>query len=395
MTRSARLMLIAACLSAPALPAFGQDADQGCTGDGWAGKPDADFAADCADAAFDGGLEDRERVAWMIFARVNRLVDDPANGGMSGSGKVPTWMTWPTDPDTFGSAKPFAFGAAPRTDMRPTVEKKDIVAGRVATADPDGANEEVTRNRISYDYLIRSGLTTKLDVAAFFTDNDYVDMPIGSVELKASWLQVTEGSPAPDGALTFRFDSGEYWWRGLHVMVKMRRLSDPGDVFYTEDPSWFWTTFEFNDNPGAADVRESLVTERAPLTEGQIAAILEAGGVAGFGLEHYAPNGTQIGFTVDGGGETPVILGHTDMEDFAGSPNTAQPHYWTRFEASCHSCHATASYNPETKAFFPFSVPTGALDPGYNMTDSDKAVRYLGQGYRPLDFMWPIAFQSR
>jgi hypothetical protein len=29
------------------------------------------------------------------------------------------------------------------------------------------------------------------------------------------------------------------------------------------------------------------------------------------------------------------------------------------------------------------------------MTDSDKAVRYLGQGYRPLDFMWPIAFQSR
>ena len=68
---------------------------------------------------------------------------------------------------------------------------------------------------------------------------------------------------------------------------------------------------------------------------------------------------------------------------------------WTRFEASCHSCHATASYNPEAKAFFPFSVPTGALDPGYNMTDSDKAVRYLGQGYRPLDFMWPIAFQSR
>ena len=62
-------MLIASCLSAPALPGFGQDADQGCTGDGWAGKPDADFAAHYADTAFDGGLEDREKVAWMIFAR--------------------------------------------------------------------------------------------------------------------------------------------------------------------------------------------------------------------------------------------------------------------------------------------------------------------------------------
>ena len=90
-----------------------------------------------------------------------------------------------------------------------------------------------------------------------------------------------------------------------------------------------------------------------------------------------------------------MILGHTDMEDFAGSPNTAQPRYWTRFEASCHSCHATAAYNPETGAFFPFSVPTGALDPSYNKSDGSGAVRYLGQGYKPLDFMWPIAFQAR
>ena len=78
------------------------------------------------------------------------------------------------------------------------------------------------------------------------------------------------------------------------------------------------------------------------------------------------------------------------MEDFAGSPNTAQPAYWTRFEASCHSYHATAAYNPDTATFFPFSVPTGALDPGYNASGS-----YLGQGFRPLDFLWPIAFQAK
>ncbi|KMK66686.1 hypothetical protein [Puniceibacterium sp. IMCC21224] len=395
MTRSTKLMLTATFIAVPALTAFGQGSYGTCTDEGWLTKSDAAFAADCAAMAFDGGLEERQSLAWMFFARVNQLIEDADNGGMSGSGHVPEWMAWPTDPDTFGTTKPFDFEAAPRSDLRPSAEKKDIEAGRVATADPDGANEEVTRNKISYDYLVQRGLTTKLDVAAYFAQNDYVDMPVGTIELKASWLQVTEGSPVPDGALTFKFDTGEYWWRGLHIMVKMQSLANPGDTFYTEDPSWFWTTFEFSDNPGVAHVRDTLITQRAELPEAEIAAILSEADLAGFGFDSYAPNGTQIRFTVDGTGDTPVILGHTDMEDFAGSPNTAQPQYWTGFEASCHSCHATAAYNPQTRAFFPFSVPTGALHSGYNMTDKTGEVRYLGQGYKPLDFMWPIAFQTR
>lgn len=395
-----RTILLAPCLAILALPLAAQTGHATCLEAGWIDKSDAEFAADCADMAFGESLRDRERLAWMFFARVNRLVPDPANGGMSGRGEVPVWMAWPTDPDTFDTdAEPFDFTAAPRTELEPSAEKKDLLFGQVATADPDGANEEVNRNRISYDYLIENGLTTKTGVAAFFADNDYVDMPVGSVELKASWLQITEGSPAPEGALTFEFDSGAYWWRGLHIMVKMRSLSNPGDAFYTEDPSWFWTTYEFNENPGAAHVRDTLITQRAPLDAAEVTGILAAGGLERFGFQAYAPNGTQIRFTVDGAGTVPVILGHTDMEDFAGSPNTAQPAYWTGFEASCHSCHATAAYNPETEVFFPFSVPTGALDPGYHAKekhkDAEDIVKYLGQGYKPLDFMWPIAFQTK
>ncbi len=395
MTLPSKQLTLLASLAALSLPVTAQSASSGCTDDGWLAKSDEKFAADCADMAFDGDLEERQKLAWMFFARISQLIDDPDKGGMSGKGKAPVWMAWPTDPDTFGTTRPFAFDKDVRNDLNPSVEKKDIKAGRIATADPDGANEEVTRNKISYDYLIHNGLTTKIDVATYFTKHDYVDMPVGSVELKASWLQVTKGSPAPEGALTFRFDSGEYWWRGLHIMVKMKPLKDPGDAFYTEEPSWFWTTFEFNDNPGVAHVRETLITQRAPLPQDEISEILKAGGLAGFGFESYAPNGTQIRFTENADGTTPVILGHTDMEDFAGSPNTAQPKYWKAFEASCHGCHATAAYNPQTAAFFPFSVPTGALHPGYNKTDSAGVVRYLGQGYRPLDFMWPIAFQAR
>ncbi|MFW2544322.1 hypothetical protein ACN2XU_16935 [Primorskyibacter sp. 2E107] len=396
MTRLSHLLVLFATIATFAAPTVAQAAGSACDSPGWIDKPDAAFAADCVDVAFNGSLEERERLAWMFFARVNQLIDDPS-GGMSKSGKVPVWMAWPTDPDTFGTLKRFDFNTmVPRTVMEPSAEKKDLEAGRISEADPDSANEEVTRNKISYDYLVDSGLTTKIDVAEFFKDNDAVDMPVGSVELKASWLQLPKGETAPEGALVFRFKGGDYWWRGLHIQVKMQSLKNPvEDIFYSEDPSWFWTTFEFNDNPGVRKVRETLITQRAPLPREEIDRILDEAGLAGFGFQAYAPNGTQIRFTQDGSGEVPVILGHTDMEDFAGAPNTAQPQYWTHFEASCHSCHATASYNPETETFFPFSVPTGALHKGYNMTNSAGTVVYLGQGFKPLDFMWPIAFQTK
>ena len=277
----------------------------------------------------------------------------------------------------------------------PSTEKKELMAGKISTADPDGANEEVTRNRISYDYLVNNKLTTRAGIATFFETDDYVNMPVGTIELKASWLQVTPGSPAPVGALVYKFDSGEYWWRGLHIMVKMRELQDPTQLFYSEEPSWFWTTFEFNENPGVTHVREKLITQRQPLADHEIQIFLSAANLAKTDYQNLAPNGTQIRFTNNADRVTPVILGHTDMEDFAGLPNTAQPAYWTAFNASCHSCHATATYNPSTKVSFPFSSPTGALDPAYYAADSEGNTEYLGQGFKPLDFMWPIVFQTK
>ena len=126
-----------------------------------------------------------------------------------------------------------------------------------------------------------------------------------------------------------------------------------------------------------------------------IQIFLSAANLAKADYQNLAPNGTQIRFTNNADRVTPVILGHTDMEDFAGLPNTAQPAYWTAFNASCHSCHATATYNPSTKVSFPFSSPTGALDPAYYAADSEGNTEYLGQGFKPLDFMWPIVFQTK
>ncbi|PWJ15033.1 hypothetical protein [Jannaschia seohaensis] len=386
------LLALAACLALPAQAQTYAD----CEGPGWQEKSDAAFAADCVAMAFEGDLAHRQRLAWLFFARINQPIPAKAGTGIDGGDWVPQWLGWPTDPDTFATRLPFPFDNTPRATMKPSVEKKALEAGRITREDPDGSNEEVTRNRIAYDYLIEAGLTTKRDVDTFFKDKNMVDMPVGSVELKASWMRLEPDQQAPDGAITYTFTGGTYYFRGLHIMVKMQSLTNPEDIFYSEEPSWFWTTFEFNGDPGVDHIRETFITQRAPLDlETEIKPILAEAGIAGLGFESYAPNGTQIRFTVDGDGSEPVILGHSHMEDFAGGPNTAQPQYWTQFEASCHSCHATASYNPKTGLFFPFSVPKGVLSRTYNNVDTTQLAHYLSQGYRPLDFMWPIAFQAR
>lgn len=361
----------------------------------WVDKNDKKFAADCADMAFSDDLKSRQTFAWMAFARANQLIKDSHN--VSPTGRVPLWMAWATDSDTFEYFPTFKYKRVNRDDIT-TVTSKKVLAGMVSTSEPNSANEEVTRNAISYNYITKKAkLNTKYGVLKYINEGNRVDMPVGSVEIKASWLKVPPGG-APDGAMVFNFASGKYWWRGLHVMVKMKSLPKKNkdtDLFYTEEPSWFWTTFEFNQNPGIAHVRQNLITQRAPLDPSEIKTILTEAGIAGNGFEAYAPNGTQIRFTEIGNNNVPVILGHTNMEDFAGAPNTAQPSYWTSFNASCHSCHATAAINPDTQTFFPFTVPAGALNPQYNGTGKDGTSLYLGDGFIPLDFMWPIVFNAK
>lgn len=373
------------CIAAPLRAADWESGD-------WVKMSDKEFARAYADMAFSENYKDRELVAWLLFARANQLIDD--KGGVSDTGRVPLWMAWATDADTFQKNPTFEFNLTNRDDLRTVTEKK-VLAGAVSVDDPNGANEEVTRNQVGYEYLVKTAkLNTFQGVLDYVNAGNTVTMPVGSIEIKASWLEVPEGGEAPAGAITFDFKGGKYWWRGMHIMAKMRNLPKGENVFYTESPSWFWTTFEFNRNPGVAHVRNTLITQRAPLNRRHISKVLALGGIKGFGFEVYAPNGTQIRFTAGGGGATPVILGHTDMEDFAGAPNTAQPRYWNSFQASCHTCHATAAINPKTRKYFPFSVPTGALTSQYNAANSNGPTEYLGLGYVPLDFMWPIVFRA-
>ncbi|MEP4768840.1 MAG: hypothetical protein ABJY83_13115 [Roseibium sp.] len=98
---------------------------------------------------------------------------------------------------------------------------------------------------------------------------------------------------------------------------------------------------------------------------------------------------------MNGGGTTPIILGHTDMEDFAGTSKTSAAKLLDRVRSQLPWLPRHSLLLSGAVAFFPFSVPTGALHPGYNMTDKAGTVQYHGQGYKSLDFMWPIAFLVR
>ena len=164
-------------------------------------KTDTRFANDCSDYVFnkDSTPLKRELVAWMLFARINQKIH-----GKNAKGKpvsVPKWMAWPTDKDTFKqSDKRFEFSEV--SDISTTggfVIPKQVLAGATSTADPDGSNEQVTRNKIAYDYLFDNKLNTVEGINAFLTPEEVtrIEMPIGSVEVKGSWLCLLYTSPSP------------------------------------------------------------------------------------------------------------------------------------------------------------------------------------------------------
>lgn len=152
-------LMLTALVASLILPsaAFAGAAEKKCQKN-WVEKSDEQFAKDCADMAFSKSLKNREKVAWMFFARINQLIED--KHGISESGRVPVWMAWATDSDTFQANPTFTYSETSRDDITPVTQKK-VLAGQVSLNEPDAANEEVTRNAISYNYLTSMNMQAK------------------------------------------------------------------------------------------------------------------------------------------------------------------------------------------------------------------------------------------
>jgi hypothetical protein len=346
----------------------------------WWTLSDQDFAKQYGKQAISAAIKDQSSVAWMLFARVNQPAQ---NQGQN----VTQWEMWPSNEDTFSPAVGL-FKAQSKVRTRPHLQppKTVKIAGKTRAAHlfglpPSGGGEEVTRNLDSYNFITQNGLQTLAGVKTFLTSpNPKVDLPIGAVEIKAVWVP---GATA--GAYQFKGTTGTYSLLGLHIMAKVQ--PGPADPFSSEDPSWFWTTFEFKDNPGLANA-QSFLTYKDALPPADATNLLTQAGLGQSAFTNYKCNGTQIRFS--DATNKKILLGNTKMENFNFTPtNAASPAQWKTWNISCHTCHASASANPKNanNFFFPFDVQVGQ--------GAGKIPAGQMKGYQALDFIWSIPFNAQ
>ncbi len=350
----------------------------------WLAMGDQEFAKTYAPYAFSKpvtSIYDRSVVAWMLFARANKNVGtDRAH--------VSAWEVWPDNHDTF--AKPEEFNREDKTRLKINFSLPKKLKGSPPSPHAvTTAGDEITRNHLSFDYIIDNGLNTKAGVKKRLSDHKYrADFTIGAVEVKGYWVK---------GALpeAYQYVGSEDTFSlvGMHIMAKMRPT--PTDAFTSEAPSWFWTTFEFKGNLGLTHA-QGFITYGDDAPSETVKVILEQAKLWKTAFRHYRSNGTQIRFS-DTRNEQ-IILGNTKLEDFAAIPKDDQldPVKWTNWYSSCHSCHATASFNMATGAFFKFVSDPPSTNPIGKLTATafSRDPRLFNDA-RPIDFNWSIAFNAK
>lgn len=349
-------------------------------GDWWT-LSDQEFATQYANQAFSNTIKDQSSVAWMLFARVNQPAQ---NQGQT----VSQWEMWPSNDDTFSPAVA-AFKMQNKVRTRPHLQapKTAKIQGKTKAVHlfslpPNGGGEEVTRNLDSYNYITQTaGLQSQAGVKKFLSaPNAKVDLPVGSVEIKASWAP---GATA--GAYQFTGTTGTYSLLGIHIMAKIKPT--PGNPFSSEDPSWFWTTFEFKGNPGLANA-QSFLTYKDAMPPADAMNLLTLAGLAQSAFVNYKCNGTQIRFS-DATNKN-IALGNTQMEPFNFTPaNATSPAQWKTWNISCHTCHATAAANPKSSGFF-FPFTELQIKKGGGTLPANQMA-----GYQAMDFIWSIPFYAR
>ena len=354
-------------------------------GPAWVNMGDKEFAHKFAQEATSDDLKARSTIAWMLFARVNQ----PAPNN------IVAWESWPSNEDTFDTpATRFApeKKVRPRPHLQPSIVHQLMNRKRPFSV-PGKAGEEITRNKISYDYIWDNKLNTATTAWDRLSKGPALNFPIGAVEIKADW----QTGPVLKGAYSSTDATGTtYYLVGLHIMAKV--APTPADVFYSEEPSWFWTTFEYQENPGLSNA-QSFLTYHDALARKESMALLTKAGLDSSAFANYVCNGTQISYSTPT--KQPVILGNTTMEAFGFTPPSPKggpltsPAAWKTWQISCHSCHGSGSANGISTATNRQPFVTGNLFINYSSFQNDVMVGALPPGiadggYQSFDFVWSI-----
>ncbi|MBX2849491.1 MAG: hypothetical protein KTR16_14310 [Acidiferrobacterales bacterium] len=349
-------------------------------------------------------------VAWIYFIRATRNPKKNQTHKMD-------WLNWHTNNETFTQPKTDSEEKIFSHLVTPKAESAKAVGSSVPkdTCPLNFSPQAVTRNNIGFKYLNRTAkIWSRSNLATYLNNHGAIEMPIGSIELKGVFLgkQCIKSLPSIQSSeATFdkvRDDSGnlaDLPMTGLHIMAKLAKT--PTDPYTSNRPSWFWATFEYNNNPGLTNVR-SMLTEPDALPK-DLTKVLQkiAASVGVSSMANYSLSGTQVSFVTDQGGIS--ILGSSKLEDFAGGninafPDYKKPEDWTAFDASCHACHSTAAFNPKTNKFFSesyikddfnhaFPLVRGPLPNSILEILKGKNTTPDSYNFKHLDFMWPITFQ--
>jgi len=335
----------------------------------WWSISDKDFVKQYGKLAT-GTQEEQSRFAWMAFARANQQVPFGKN-----QQKFSQWELWPSDPDTFTPDTP-RFDATKKVRTRPHLQPVQQIrlfsphAKVVETTPFPQAGQEVTRNLLSYNYIMDTHLNTQHGIATYLgKQGSKIEFPLGVVETKAFWVR---------SAITGAYQVGGFSLTALHLMVKVKPT--PSNPFTDDSPSWFWTTFELKSNKGLADAQK-FITYHDALPSGESAKLLKEAGLENTPFTNYVSNGQQIQFS-DAKNKT-IILGNTQLEWPFATPPNQNPATWTKWSSSCHSCHAQASGEISGNGMnvFNFTAPVGPLT-GNALPPA---------GYRSYDFVWALA----
>ncbi len=335
----------------------------------WWSVSDIDFVKQYGSLAT-GTQKQQSQFAWMTFARVNQQVSSPAN-----KQTFSQWELWPSDPETFTPDSP-QFNAATKVRTRPhlqPIQQLRLFSLHKAlqhTSPFPKEGQEVTRNPVSYGYITGKHLNSQKGLASYLgQQGNRIEFPLGAVETKAVWAR---------GALAGAYQVGGFSLTALHLMVKVKPA--PANPFTSNDPSWFWTTFELKSNPGLA-AAQKFITYGDALTAAESRALLMQAGLGNTPFTNYLSNGQQVQF-FDAQNAT-IILGNTQLEWAFATPPSRDPTTWKSWSSSCHSCHGQASGKIDGSGMdpFDFTAPVGPLN----------GAALPGPDYRPYDFVWALA----
>ena len=366
-------------------------------------------------------LNTPDQFNWQLFVQVNQVAPTQSKVGPNNvTTNNALWETWADDSATFPQSPdpskcnvpnpnpancpvwPGTMAGGVKKVLRPSTQQLfrqqqrqlrlssqaeiQRLKGRQMVAAPQisvGGNEEVRRNKSSFDFIVSNSLWYQQGLKAAFEKGVTLSFPIDAIEVKARWIPLAN---CQNSTYHCNYDATgkAFGLVALHIMSKAV-------------PNWTWATWEYVGNVGRCDYigckdafgmlpQYQYTAPNLPINQGypspnnQLSpALLQMLGTVGPEWVNYRLKGSQIDFTDATGRAT--LVGNSITE--AGFVQTS----------SCMTCHAQASVDStglfnQTLGFTPNGQSTnGPLQPAwfYNTNSNPWTVTYF-----PIDFVWAI-----